>query len=112
MLTGLVLARDLLGATLPVSAAGRIQIDATVTRLAEKVTLNLRRQADPGEGATRYVFQLRARRGLRGKMALAYHIFTDRTTEDGSWRMLPRPLWWAYGGLRPLRMAGKMLRRS
>jgi hypothetical protein len=112
MLTGLALARNLLGATLPGSAARRIQSDATVTRLAERVTKNLRRQADPGEGATRYLFQLRARRGVRGRMALAYHIFTDRTTEDGSWRMLPRPLWWAYNGLRPLRMASKLLRRN
>lgn len=112
MLTGLALARDLLGATLPGSAAGRIQTDATVRRLAERVTLNLRRQADPGEGTTRYLFQLRAKRGGHGRMALAYHIFTDRTTEDGSWRMLPRPLWWAYGGLRPLRMASKLLSRS
>jgi hypothetical protein len=108
MLTGLVLACDLLGAPLPAS----IQADATVIRLAERVTRNLSRQLHPGEGATRYYFQLRARQSLRGKIALASHIFTDRTTEDGSWMMLPRPLWWTYGVLRPLRMAGRLLRRG
>jgi len=112
MLTGLVLARDLLGAPLPASAAAHIQADATAIHLAKRVTRNLSRQLHPGEGFTRYVFQLRARQTLRGKIALASHIFTDRTTEDGSWMMLPRPLWWTYGVLRPLRMAGKLLRRS
>ena len=112
MLTGLVLARDLLGAPLPASADGRIEADATSIRIAKRITRNLSRQLHPGEGFTRYVFQLRARQTMRGKIALASHIFTDRTTEDGSWMMLPRPLWWTYGVLRPLRMAGKLLRRG
>ena len=86
--------------------------NATTIRLAERVTRNLSRQLHPGEGFTRYIFQLRARQALRGKITLASHIFTDRTTEDGSWMMLPRPLWWIYGILRPLRMMGKLLRRG
>jgi hypothetical protein len=112
MLTGLVLARDLLGAPLPASAAGRIQADATAVHLAKRVTRNLSRQLQPGEGLTRYVFQLHAKQAMRGKIGLMSHIFMDRTTEDGSWMMLPRPLWWIYGVLRPLRMAGKLLSRS
>lgn len=111
MLAGLVLARDLLGAPLPASVTGHMQADATAVRIAKRVTRNLSRQLHPGEGATRYIFQLRAKQALRGKIALASHIFTDRTTEDGSWMMLPRSLWWAYGVLRPLRMAGKLLSR-
>lgn len=111
MLTGLALARDLLGATLPALASEHIQSDATVGRIAAKVTRNLKCQLHPGEGATRYFFQLRAKQTLRGKIALAAHIFADRTTEDGSWMMLPRPLWWLYGVLRPLRMAVRLFTR-
>jgi len=112
MLTGLVLACDLLGAPLPASAAAHIQADATVTRLAERVTRNLSRQLQPGEGLTRYVFQLHAKQTMGGKIGLMSHIFMDRTTEDGSWMMLPHALWWTYGVLRPLRMAGKLLSRA
>lgn len=60
----------------------------------------------------RYLFQMRAKEGLRGKIALAYSILMDRTANDGSWIMLPRPLWWLYGLLRPLRMSGKVLHRG
>ena len=112
MLTGLALAHNLLGATLPASAAARIRADATVEKLAKTTVQHLQRQQDSGEAVSRYLFQMRAKQGARGKIALAYRILADRTSEDGNWIMLPRPLWWAYSILRPLRMAKKILRQT
>lgn len=112
MLTGLALAHELLGASLPTSAASLIHADPVVGRLADRTTRNLREGRDAGEGASRYRFQMQAKQGLYRKFLLALGILTDRTSEDGSWLMLPRPLWWAYGVLRPLRMVGKFLRHT
>ncbi|MGB7191422.1 MAG: nucleotidyltransferase family protein [Acidobacteriaceae bacterium] len=112
MLTGLALARDLLGATLPASAASRIHADPVVARLADRTMRNLRQQRDPGEPVSRYWFQLGAKQGVCGKLLLAFSILIERTSEDGSWIMLPRPLWWLYAVLRPLRMSRKFLRRA
>lgn len=112
MLTGLSLARDLLGATLPASAASRIHADPVVARLAARTTGNLAQQRDAGEAVSRYRFQLGAKPGVYGKLFLAFSIVIDRTSEDGSWIMLPRPLWWLYAVLRPLRMSRKLLHRA
>ena len=112
MLTGLSLASVLLGAELPESIVNRIRADQTVSRLVERTIQNLQRSWNSAESVSRYLFQMNAKEGWRGKIALAYSILMDRTAEDGSWIMLPRPLWWLYGLLRPLRMSGKMLRRA
>lgn len=110
MLAGLVLARDLLGAPLPDSSAGLINSDPAVARLVAKAERNLRLGNDPGEPISRYLFQMIAKKGMRKKLSLAIGILSDRTSEDGDWLMLPRPLWWLYPVLRPLRMSGKLLR--
>ncbi len=112
MLTGLSLASDLLGAELPESVVKRIRADARVSLLAQRTIQNLQRGLNSQEPLSRYRFQMTAKQGLRSRIALAYSILTDRTAEDGSWIMLPRPLWWLYGLLRPLRMSGKILRRA
>lgn len=112
MLTGFSLASRLLGAELPASVARWIQNDTVVPRLVERTIRNLQQQQVSGEPISRYLFQIKAKQGLRGKVALACSIFIDRTAEDGSWIMLPRPLWWLYGLLRPLRMSRKLLRRA
>jgi hypothetical protein len=112
MLTGLALASNLLGAEIPEPAVHHIHADALVTRLAEQATQDLQKDSDSGEAMRRYVFQLKAREGWRGKIALAYSILMDRTAQDGTWIMLPRPLWWLYGALRPLRMSRKFLGRA
>jgi hypothetical protein len=110
MLAGLSLASTLLGAELPESILSQIRADATVTRLVERSIRKLRKNVDPGESVSRYLFQIRAKEGFRRKIALAYSILFDRTAEDGNWIMLPRPLWWLYPLLRPLRMILKLLR--
>jgi hypothetical protein len=112
MLTGLSLASDLLGAELHRSIVDRIRADAGVSLLARRTIHNLRTCLNSQEPLSRYRFQMTAKQGLRSRIALAYSILTDRTAEDGSWIMLPRPLWWLYGLLRPLRMSGKILRRA
>lgn len=112
LLAGLVLARDLLGAQLPDAATAEIRNDETVSRLAERAVLNLQSKREAGETLSRYSFQLRAKKGIAGKLSLAWKIFTDRTELDGSWIMLPRPLWWLYPLLRPVRMCVRALRVS
>jgi hypothetical protein len=112
MLTGLSLASILLGAKLPDSVKHCIQSDAAVYRLAEKTIQNLQRNHPSGEPVSRYLFQIQAKKGLSGKLALIWSIFTDRTAEDAAWIMLPQPLWWLYRLLRPLRMSIKMFRRA
>jgi len=112
MLTGLSLASELLGAELPESIVRRIHADAGVSRLAENAIQYLQQNHKSGEPVSRYLFQMKAKEGLGAKIALAWSILTDRTAEDGTWIMLPRPLWWFYGLLRPLRMTSKMLRRA
>lgn len=112
MLVGLVLARDLLGASLPACSAELIDSDSAVARLAATAKWNLRMGKDPGEPVSRYFFQLRAKKGIRKKISLAIGILADRTSEDGDWMMLPRPLWWLYPVFRPLRMSSKFLHRG
>lgn len=111
MLVGLALARDLLGAPLPGSAAGLIDSDPAVAQLIATVERNLRLGNDPGEPVSRYLFQLRAKKGICKKIILACAILSDRTSEDGDWLMLPQPLWWLYSVMRPLRMSCRFLRR-
>lgn len=112
MLTGLALAHELLDAPLPESIAARIRADATVSQLAERTIQNLRSSRNAGDAISRYGFQIAAKAGWGRKIALACSIVTDRSMEDGSWLMLPRPLWWLYPVLRPLRMGSKLLRRA
>lgn len=112
MLTGLALACDLFNAELPLSITGQIHHDPVVSQLAEGAIQNLQNNVESGEPVSRYLFQLRAKQGLRGKLAIASSILIDRTTKDGSWIMLPRPLWWLYPLLRPLRMSRRLLHRE
>jgi Uncharacterised nucleotidyltransferase len=112
MFTGLALASRLLGAELPDSVASRIRTDARVSELVERTIRNLQTNQDPSESISRYVFQMKAKHGLGGRIALAYSIVINRTAKDGRWIMLPRPLWWLYGFLRPLRMSSKIVRRN
>jgi hypothetical protein len=110
MLVGLSLASRLLGAELPGSVVSRIRADGNVSLLVKRTIRKLKKNVDPSEAIRRYVFQMKAKQGLRGKIALAYSILMDRTAKDGQWIMLPRPLWWLYGFLRPLRMSAKLFR--
>jgi hypothetical protein len=110
MLVGLSLASRLLGAELPGSVVSRIRADGNASLLVERTIRKLEKNVFPSEAISRYVFQIRAKQGMREKIALAYSILMDRTAKDGQWIMLPRPLWWLYGFVRPLRMSAKLFR--
>lgn len=108
MLTGLSLSSAMLGAEIPAPALRRIRADVLVPRLADQAIRELQSEPTSREAVRRYLFQLKAKKGLAGKIALAYSILVDRTPHDGNWIMLPRPLWWLYVLLRPLRMSAKI----
>lgn len=112
MLTGLALASRLLEAPLPTAAVPLMHRDPAVARLAQTANLQLQQGHNPGEPISRYLFQLQSKDGLGGKLALLWSILADRTAEDAAWLTLPRPLWWLYALLRPIRMSSKFLRRA
>lgn len=112
MLTGLSLASSLLDATIPQPALRAIQADPRISRLAQQAAQQLHSISASHEAVSRYLFQLRSKQGFRGKAALAWSIGMERTANDGNWKMLPRPLWWLYGILRPMRIGSKFFRRS
>jgi hypothetical protein len=112
MLIGFWLVSNLLGAKLPDVVTKRLRADAVAVEMAERAAQELEQGPDAGDAVGRYLFQMKARAGLRGKMSLASSIAVDRTAHDGNWIMLPRPLWWMYGFLRPLRLGAKMLRHE
>ena len=112
MLTGLALAAQLLDAPIPAPALPLIEQDPVVAQLAAHAAHRLSQCHNPSEPVSRYRFQLKSKTGLPGKLALLWSICADRTAEDAAWLMLPRPLWWLYTFLRPLRMSAKILRRS
>jgi hypothetical protein len=112
MLAGLSLAADLLDAELPASIISRIHGDTRLAKLTQEAIRCMQGPVNQHEAIARYRFQLRAKQGIAAKFALAYSILMDRTAKDGSWIMLPRPLWPLYGLLRPVRMSGKILRRD
>lgn len=109
LLTGLVLARELLGAQIPDVVIAEIRKDEAVSRLAQRAVRNLQSKREAGETISRYSFQVRAKKGIAGKLSLVWKTLTDRTELDGSWIMLPRPLWWLYPLLRPVRMCARAL---
>lgn len=112
MLVGLSLASTLLGAEISEPVLRHIRADALALRMADQAGQVLQREVPFGSAFGRYLFQMKAKAGLRGKTALAYSILMNRTAQDGDWIMLPRPLWWLYALLRPLRMGRKLLHRS
>ncbi len=112
MLTGLSLASTLLDAEIPPPALHAIQADPHIARLAQHAVRQLHGVSASHEAVSRYLFQLRSKQGFAGKVALAWSIGMERTANDGNWKMLPRPLWWLYGILRPLRIGSKFFRRS
>lgn len=112
MLTGLALAARLFDAPIPAPALPLIERDPSVATLAEDAAQRLRQGQNPGEPVSRYKFQIKAKAGLTGRLALVWSICADRTAEDAAWLMLPRALWWLYAFLRPLRMSMKLLGRG
>jgi hypothetical protein len=112
MLTGLALASSMLDAPLPDPAAPLIERDPVVAHLAATAAESMRQSHNPAEPVSRYRFQLHAKAGAIRKLALLWSILADRTAEDAAWLTLPRPFWWLYAILRPIRMSTKILTRA
>lgn len=107
LLTGLQLASSLLGAPLPEGLADEIQRSDLTAKLAAEVARRIKLQREPAQ-LERHVFQIQAKEGLPKKAKLFWALLTDRMMADAKWIRLPRPLWWLYRVLRPIRMVLKM----
>jgi hypothetical protein len=103
LLLGLLLAHDLLGATLPGEMLDMARADPAVGSLAAQVRQQLLAGGRPGPlGVAR--FHLRARERWRDRVEYAWRLAV--TTTAGDWEMLrlPDPLFPLYYLLRPLRL--------
>lgn len=105
LLLGLLLANDLLGATLPEGIAQRLQTDPSVTRLGAQVRAQLFREADgsPKVFAT-LLFRLRGRERLCDKLRDCVHRPTTLTAGHWALLRLPDALFPLYYLPRPIRL--------
>jgi hypothetical protein len=108
LLLGLQLAHELLGLQIPPAVAELISKEQAVPRLAVQAVAKLARPDPPGAVA-QFVFQIDAKERWQEKVSLIAGRLTDRTDSDAQWMLLPKPAWWLYPALRPLRMFGKLL---
>jgi hypothetical protein len=109
LLLGLQLVHELLGAEIPPAVAQLISEEQAVARLAAQALTKLARQDPPGAVA-QFMFQIDAKERWQEKVSLITGRLTRRTDSDAKWMLLPKPAWWLYPALRPLRMFGKLLR--
>ncbi len=107
LLLGLILARDLTGAGLPVEIERSIALDPAVEKLASKVM----EWYDMAHGqVARSLFLIRLQRGLRDKLRSGLRLLISPSIAD--WKFFPLPERWSavYPLLRPLRLVVKLLR--
>lgn len=115
LLLGLFLASELLGASLPLAVMQRIGADSVVEALAARVLKRLFRE--PEERAMSFevdLFFARTMKSLKDKMRLLLGHTKDHfrpTRLEMELVALPRSLFFLYYLLRPLRLAGKYVRR-
>jgi hypothetical protein len=114
ILLGLHLASGLLGAAIPEKAAEAIRKDRAVGRLSAWVVSRLFRE-DSGGAVRRsafddFLFRVRARERLGDRFRHGFRRAFATTPDD--WAVLPLPssLFWLYGLLRPIRLAGRYAR--
>ena len=111
LLLGLHLAHELLGTAIPPAAAELISEEQAVPKLASQAVTKLARQ-DPSGAVAQFIFQIDAKERWQEKVSLIIGRLTSRTDSDGKWMLLPKPAWWLYPALRPLRMFGKLFREG
>ena len=107
LLVGVQLAVTLLGVNRPPGLSPQSLNDAIIVGLAARIAQRMRQHNLPGV-LERHLFQLKAKDGPVEKMNLLWSILTNRMMADARWIRLPRPLWWCYRVLRPMRMALKL----
>ncbi|HZH29302.1 MAG TPA: nucleotidyltransferase family protein [Pyrinomonadaceae bacterium] len=110
LLLGLHVARELLGAPLPMEVEVRLRADSEIVPLARQIYAGLfagEADGDAGSDASGisgyFIFQLKARRRLRDKFNYCRYVISP-TEEDLTLLSLPAPLSFVYYLLRPLRM--------
>jgi len=105
---GLLLARDLLGATIPVELQPMVSADPTAavlgTRLAERLFSD--RDIVPGM-RTRFATRLKSRERLRDKSRVFVNFAITPTREDWALLPLPTPLYFLW---KPIRILGRRAR--
>lgn len=112
VLAGLLLAREL-GAVLPPQVCDELEDDRAVTRFTQKISGQMF-APEPGQGRLRQwlASQLSIRERKRDKVKALFRLtFTPR---DYDWRIasVPPSLNFLYYLIRPIRMAGRILRNS
>ncbi len=114
--TGVLLAQDLLGASMPPELARNLKIDRTAKALAAQARTNL--FAEPGErwglqgGLTRQL-ESRERFRDRSKILLRYSLQKLKPSERDRWFLpLPRFLSVVYYVVRPVRLALEKMGRT
>ena len=110
---GLALADQLTGAALPPEIAEQIEADAVVKQLAAQVRRSLFDDLSPApNGAENTRFYIRARERWRDRWrCYLRHAFAPTVTDMIAMR-LPRPLFFLYPLLRPIRLLVKYARKG
>ncbi len=107
---GLALASDLLGTVLPDEMTQRVQSDRAARTLARRVQERLFRTGSPPRRFPEVMFRpihVKMRERLRDKVWYCVRTATTHTVGDWMALPLPRPLFFLYYLLRPIRLAGK-----
>ena len=105
---GLFLANDLLGARLPEEVSQRMLADKSVRRLASEIRQRLFRPGNDSPGIIESaLFHLKARERARDRIKYLLRLALQTTVNDWLFLPLPRPLFFLYYPLRPIRLALK-----
>jgi hypothetical protein len=108
LLLGLVLATDLLDATLPLEIRKMGSGDAVVKRLAGQVQEELFLVESPSPGLLGgAILSLNMRERKRDKLRSCFRLITTPRRYDWLAVSLPDPLFFLYYVIRPVRLAGK-----
>jgi putative nucleotidyltransferase-like protein len=105
---GLYLANDLLGAAAPAEILLEAKSDRAVLSLAGLVKKRLFERSDDAPGwfeSSKFHIKMRERLGDKGRYCLRLAVTTS--ARDWTAMPMPRPLFFLYYLLRPLRLAGK-----
>jgi hypothetical protein len=108
LLLGVFLASDILGVRLPEEVSRRALADGSVKMLAAQVRKRLFREENDSPGIIRSaVFHLKARERARDRIKYLLRLALQTTVHDWLFIPIPRPLFFLYYLLRPVRLALK-----
>ena len=109
---GLLLASELLGASLPERVSRDIYSDSSARVLATDIVQRLFEEPGTPRGIIESsMFHMRMRERLRDRSRYCWRLAVTTTAGDWTAIKIPRPLFFLYYLLRPLRLAWKHARR-